>query len=155
MAGTSDRTILLIDYIRGILLNTIPQPNSGAKGTTYFSTAGYLPGRLYRQNTPQAKDPEYPCLIFSWDPDDRERTTDIDHGVLTVTAYTNTYTDTEQAGNAVADALHLLTALYTDPTTGDQLYIFQMHDMGGPAEPQYAKTINAWSMSCSFRCKVG
>lgn len=153
--ATVDRTTLLIDFVRGMLLGNITAPPSNAAGTTYFQDNNYGPGQLYRRNTPQVKDPQYiyPCLIFSWDPDDRERTTDIDHGVLTVQVYTNEYTDTENAGNAIADALHLLTTQYT--SSEGTLYLYMSHDMGGPAEPIFNNSTNTWSTACSFRMRIG
>ncbi len=153
--ATTERTKLLLNFLRGMLLGTISAPSLGAKGTTYFMDNHYTKERLYRRTSPQVKDPQYPCLIFSWDPDKRANTTDIDDGVLTVQVYTNTYTDTEQAGNAVADGLHLLTTLYTDPNTGTSLYLYKCHDLGGPAEPIHNTVSNTWSMSCNFRVQVG
>jgi hypothetical protein len=149
---TTDRTRMLINYLRDLLLGiqTAPQKTGPV---TYFTDHGYTRAQLYRRNAP-IKDPQfrYPCLIFSWDPDRREVTTDIDLGVLTIQVYTNTYTDTEDAGNSIADVLHNLTAQVTEPYP---LYIFQTHDMGGPAEPWFENDTNTWSTSCSFKMRVG
>jgi len=152
MASTQDRTRLLINYMRDLLLGIQVSPQQTGP-VTYFAQKGYTRAQLYRRNAP-IKDPQYryPCLVFSWDPDIRERTTDIDWGVLTIQVYTNTYTDTEDAGNSIADVLHLLTALVTNPSP---LYIYQTHDMGGPAEPWFEKETNTWSTSCSFKMRVG
>jgi hypothetical protein len=161
MPTTTDRTKLLINFVRGMLLGTIDVPTYGAAGTTYFVDNNYTPAQLTRRNSPQAKDPQNilqtlgSLLIFSWDPDKREPTTDIDHGVLTIQVYTNTYTNTEQVGNALADALHLLTTQYTDPETGDILCLYRCHDQGGPAEPVYNSNNNTWSTACSFKIRVG
>jgi hypothetical protein len=143
---------MLINYMRDLMLGLQVSPQKTGP-ITYFTSHGYTKAQMYRMNAP-IKDPQYryPCLILSWDPDKREITTDIDWGVLTIQVYTNTYTDTEDAGNSIADVLHLLTAQINEPYP---LYIYQSYDMGGPAEPEFNKETNTWSTSCSFKMRVG
>ncbi len=146
---TSDRTKQLIDFVRDRLLALPYFQQTKDDGSPAWTTR-----QLYRKNSPQVKDPSsiMPCLIFSWDSDIREVTTDIDHGIMTVQVYTNEYTNTEQAGNSIADALHLLVTV-----TGDNppLIIYQSHDLGGPSEPYHNTETNSWSTACNFKMRVG
>ena len=57
---TTDRTKLLINFVRGMLLGTVDAPLSGATGTTYFVDKGYTVAQLNRRNAPQVKDPQNP-----------------------------------------------------------------------------------------------
>ena len=150
---STSKTSLLIDYVRNVLL----MPGS------YFQVNGYSTQVLYRRNLPQKKNPTYPALVFAWEPDIREITTLIDRGILTISVYTNTYIDTDVAGNSLADELHLLTAGPTGSSKGtawatgtvNPLYIYKCHDTGGPSEPIYNRETNTWTMALNFEVWVG